>query len=237
MSSRVLRFVSVLAGLAAIALAAEAYGILPARFDVVPLPLPAESRHVTLIFHGSGGREEPTLIALEQRLRGSGGDSGTMVVRYDWSPWSDDRFRTYPNGIRVGRSLGAALARLPQLASIHLIAHSAGAYVLEPLCEAYRASATGGTAPARVRMTYLDPIGFRGALDPGWGARNYGRCADDAEAFINTDDPAPATASVLEHARTMDVTRDRGRKSFTAGGHRWPVQYYINHLTPPDDSG
>ena len=52
-----------------------------------------------------------------------------------------------------------------------------------------------------------------------------------AEAFINTDDPTPATAAVLRHARTMDVTNDPGRKRFTGGGHRWPVQYYINRLT------
>ena len=79
-------------------------------------------------------------------------------------------------------------------------------------------------------MTFLDPIGFKGPLDPGWGARHFGQCADEAEAFINTDDPAPATAKVLRHARTTDVTNDPARRQFGGGGHRWPVQYYLDSL-------
>ncbi|MEO7385397.1 MAG: hypothetical protein ABIX37_00525 [Gammaproteobacteria bacterium] len=209
----------------------QVYSVLPAAFAVRPVGLPADTHAVVLLFHGSGGRDEPGLIQLEDAVRRSEpAGSRTAVVRYVWSPWSDTKLRTYPNGIRVGDALGTELAGLPDLASIHLIAHSAGAYVLEPLCRAYRAQRT--TPGARIRMTYLDPIGFRGPLDPGWGARQFGRCADDAEAFINTDDPVPATGAVLQHARTTDVTRDPGRRNFAGGGHRWPVQYYAGHLAP-----
>lgn len=234
MPSWLRRCLLALAALGLVALGLQVYGVMPAGFDVTTLGLPADTRHLVLLVHGSGGRDEPTLMALEDSLRGRE-TSGAVVVRYVWSPWSDARLRTYANGARVGASLGDELAGLPRLESIHLIAHSAGAYVLEPLCAAYRAQRPA--RGARIAMTYLDPIGFRGALDPGWGARNYGRCADAAEAFINTDDPAPATAAVLQHARTTDVTADPGRRKYNGGGHRWPVQYYFNHLTAPGGPG
>lgn len=224
-----------LAVLALVAVGLQIYSVTPATFDVRPLGLPADTRQAVLLIHGSGGREEPTLLVLEEALnRVAGAASGTAIVRYVWAPWSDARLRTHPNGARVGERLGEELAGLPGLESLHLIAHSAGAYVLEPLCASYRARAPGHRA--RITMTFLDPIGFRGPLDPGWGARTYGRCADDAEAFINTDDPAPATAAVLRHARTTDVTADPGRKNFRGGGHRWPVQYYSDRLILPGGS-
>ncbi|MEQ1801955.1 MAG: hypothetical protein ABL989_08550 [Gammaproteobacteria bacterium] len=236
MPSWLRRSLMVLAALVLVAVGLQVYSIVPATFGARPLGLPADTRHLVLLIHGSGGRNEPTLVALEGAFRRSGEAApGTAIVRYVWSPWSDAKLRTYPNGARVGASLGDELAALPALESIHLIAHSAGAYVLEPLCTAYRARMPG--RGARIAMTFLDPIGFRGPFDPAWGARNYGRCADDAEAFINTDDPAPATAAVLQHARTTDVTADPGRKNFNGGGHRWPVQYYSNHLPTPGGPG
>jgi hypothetical protein len=224
-----------LGGLAALAIGLQAYCLLPAGFVVPPLAAPEGTGQLILVFHGSGGRDEPVLRALEVALRERATAGGApLVMRYDWSPHSDARLRTWPNGRRVGEMLGAELAGFRHLQSVHLIAHSAGAYVLEPLCEAYRAARAEGAVPAaRIRMTYLDPIGFRGPLDPGWGARHYGQCADEAEAFINTDDPAPATAATLRYARTTDVTGDPGRTQFTGGGHRWPVQYYINRLAVP----
>ena len=219
------------AGLAALAAAFQVYSIVPAGFAVRPLAPAPDTRRLVLLFHGSGGRDEPTLVALEQRLRTlPATGSVPLIVRYDWS-YADSPLRTYPNGRRVGEFLGMQVAKLGSLESLHLIAHSAGAYVLDPLCESYRARAGQHPGrPARIRMTFLDPIGFRGPLDPGWGARHYGQCADEAEAFINTDDPAPATAEVLQHARTVDVTDDPARQRFGRGGHRWPVQYYLDSL-------
>jgi hypothetical protein len=220
------------AGLAAFAIAFQVYSIVPAGFAVRPLAPARDTRRLVLLFHGSGGRDEPTLMALEERLRTlPATGSAPLIVLYDWS-YADSPLRTFPSGRRVGEYLGMELAKLGSLESLHLIAHSAGAYVVEPLCESYRAASAGQHSgrPARIRMTFLDPIGFRGPLDPGWGARHYGQCADEAEAFINTDDPAPATAEVLRHARTVDVTNDPARQQFARGGHRWPVQYYLDNL-------
>lgn len=248
---KVLRWILYAVGLIALGTVLfDGYARLPSRVDVRPARLDPDTRAAVLLFHGRNGRDEPTLIALTARFReltrpqveGQAAARpaldqrpGAAVLRYIWSPHSDTRFRSAPNGDRVGRVLGAELAQLPRLATLHLVAQSAGAYVLEPLCEAYRDAVTAaGRRPARIEMTYLDPIGFRGVLDVGYGARNYGQCADYAEAFINTDDPVPATDTPLEHAWNVDVTAAPARAGYQGGGHRWPAQYYLNQLTAAD---
>jgi hypothetical protein len=105
------------------------------------------------------------------------------------------------------------------------------AYVVEPLCVALKAAAK---RPVRVDMTYLDPIGIQGALDFGWGARTYGACADYAEAYINTDYPAPATNAPLEQAWNVDITATPEAAGYTRGGHRWPLRYYRDRLSIDD---
>ena len=128
----------------------QTYSVLPAGFPVRPLDLPPDTRAVVLLLHGSGGSKEPTMMALEQRLRAfPSAGSDPVIVRYIWSPYSDAKLRAQPNGSRVGRALGAELAGMPQLTSVHLIAHSAGSYIVEPLCEALRAGSANrpGGAP------------------------------------------------------------------------------------------
>jgi hypothetical protein len=227
------RLLLVAGGILLLALGLQLYCLAPSGVAVTPLNLPADTTRLVLLIHGSGGADEETILELKKRFDELGSTDGPTVVRYLWSPASDTKLRTYPHGTRIGTELGRELARLPGLESIHLVAHSAGAYLLDPLCVAYReARAAAGASPvARLEMTFLDPIGFRGAFAPGWGARHHGACADYAEAFINTDDSAPATNRPLELAWTVDVTAHPDRAQFSGGGHRWPVQYYADRLT------
>lgn len=171
--SRFTRLVlTMLTTLGVLAAGLQVYALGLARFPVPALTVARDTRELVLIFHGSGGRNEPTVMALEEQLgRGIRAGSGRSVQRYVWSPYSDDRLRAYANGTRVGNRLGEQLAALPNLRSLHLIAHSAGAYILEPLCRAYRARTL---TRIRIRMTYLDPIGLRGPLEPGWGLSTTG---------------------------------------------------------------
>jgi hypothetical protein len=220
---------AVLAVVIGAVLALEVYARVPAGFEVRPLLLQPGTERVVLIFHGRGGAEEPTIRALTERFESlAGGHAGIAVVRYIWSPHSDTRFRSAINGAHVGAALGQELAGLPALSYLHLIGHSAGVYPMEALCEALRATAVRNV---HVEMTFLDPIGFAGSFDTGYGARNFGRCADYAEAFINTDDPVPATRKAFRHAWNIDVTRSPERAGYDGGGHRWPARYYLDHLT------
>ncbi len=217
-------FVALIVGL-------EVYTRWPAEINAPVIDIPPTAAEAVLLFHGSYGAMEPTLIALEQQLRERVRSRPDISVqRYVWSPWSDTMYRAAARSAAVGVSLGASLASNAGLRSVHLIAHSAGAYLLDPLCEALRAARTADLPPLTVRMTFLDPIGFRGVVDLGWGSRQFGRCADRAEAYINTDDSAPATNRELRHARTIDVTAAPQRAKYDGGGHRWPVQYYLEAI-------
>ena len=94
----------------------DVYARIPASFDLEPLQLDPGTHSAVLLFHGTGGRNEPTMLALEARARSVLGGRDVAVLRYVWSPYSDNRFRAAVNGERVGRLLGADLARLPALA-------------------------------------------------------------------------------------------------------------------------
>jgi len=213
----------------------ELYARAPARPVVAPLAVPAGTRVLVVLFHGSGGRDEPNLIAVAQRLRELARSvPGAAVVRYVWSPYSDSRLRARANGLVVGAALGREAAAVAGLAVVHLVGHSAGAFTVTAFCDAYRAAAA---RPARVVLTYLDPIGFAGAFDPGWGARHYGSCGDFAEAVISTDDAVPATNAPLAQAWNVDVTRDPGRAGAGLDGHVWPVRWYLERLVPADVAG
>lgn len=213
-------------------LALDLYARAPADFEVTPLGLDPATRSAVLVFHGSDGRDDPDIVALAARFRElANGSTGTTVKLYVWSPWSDAKLRANANGAQVGEALGRELATLADLQSVHLVGHSAGAYVVEPLCVALKASVN---QPIHVDMTYLDPIGIRGAFDFGWGARTFGSCADYAEAHINTDDPAPGTNTPLAQAWNLDVTAARKAASYARGGHRWPVRYYHDQLSAAD---
>jgi hypothetical protein len=222
----------VLGAIAACAAAVDVYARLPLALDVEPLAVPAGTRTLVVLFHGRGGQDEPTLGSVEQRFDDlARGEPGTVVIRYVWAPYSDQRLRAGVNGATVGAALGRQVAALEGLRYIHLVGHSAGAYPVAAFCRAYRDSAAH---PARVAVTYLDPIGFAGAFDAGWGARSYGECGDYVEAIINTDDPVPATNVPLQHAWNLDVTRAPDRDGGAAAGHRWPVRWYLRHLGAED---
>jgi hypothetical protein len=219
-------------------LALDAYARYPSAVAPAPIVIAPTTRTLVVLVHGSGGREEPGIVALERRFRELAAQrSDVQVVRYIWSPWSDNTFRAGANGTHIGRTLGMQLAAARQLTSVHLVGHSAGAYVLDPLCEGWRAARGADAARIRVAITFLDPIGFRDIWDKGWGSRNFGRCADFAEAYINTDDPAPATDRPLSQAWNVDVTAAGHAAVFAGGGHRWPVQYYVDQLSATDIDG
>jgi hypothetical protein len=224
---RALRWIGLLA---VCLLVFEAYNRYPASAEVAPLQLEPDTRAVVLLFHGTRGRDEPYLTELTRQFDAAA-DAGTMVLKYIWSPYSDNQFRARENATFIGARLGEELAGLKHLGHIRLIAHSAGAYVLDPLCETYKAAAEN---PAHIEMTMIDPIGIKGAWDYGYGYRNHGRCADFAAAYINVDDPVPGTNAPLQNAYNVDVTAADENETFTAGGHRWPLKYYLDQLSAAD---
>jgi hypothetical protein len=209
--------------------ALQGYTRFPSAAAAPAAAVPADTRHLIVVIHGSGGRSDPTVLALHQRLLElTAGVAGVSVLRYVWSPESDNRLRAGAHGERMGMLLGQQLAAVPTLESLHLVGHSAGSYLLDPLCEAFKAARAARSA--RVVTTFLDPITTRGLLEPGWGRAHFGRCGDYADAYINTDDPVPGTNAPLEQAWNVDVTAAGVARDPARNGHRWPVRYYTEKL-------
>jgi len=212
----------------AAALALELYSRWPSRAIAQPLDISADTRYLVLVLHGTGGRDEPTLIEVADTIaREIGQEPGIAVRHHVWSPWSDHRLRAGIHGRRIGRALGEELAKFDSLEHIRLIAHSAGSYLLDPLCEEYKARVA---TPAHIEMTYLDGMGIRGAWDYWYGYRHYGECADYASTIFSSDDFVPGTNAPLAQAYSIDITRAPSRDAFDGPGHLWPIRYFLDHL-------
>jgi hypothetical protein len=210
----------------------EGWTRIPVPTSDVTLDLPGDVGTLVLVIHGSADVNDPLLAAivsdLETRYRNI---PGSAVRFLRWAPQSDQRLRAAATAQALGREIGVKLAGRRSLRDLQFIAHSAGAFMPDAICAAYR-QANAGQPATRISMVLLDPFQIHGFVDWSYGARKHGQCADFALAVINTDDPAPATNRPLAHAFNLDVTAAPGGAGFQPNGHYWPLQYYRDHLLP-----
>ena len=126
-------------------------------------------------------------------------------------------------------------------------------------CKSYVKAA--GRSRARVRLTLCDPFtnppavnGMDGLMSmdrstqaAARAAAGFGREADFAEHYLNTDDIVPSTSTPLPLCYCYDVTESAERKKFPMPGggksadikrnlllralgyHNWPMGYYLRH--------
>lgn len=195
---------------------------------VEPLALRPDTQLVVLLFHGRDRAGDPVWEDVAERFETLLTDPpGRVVVNYDWSDGSDMPGRAAANAALYGESLAEELAALDSLTHVHLVAHSAGSYLINDLCQVYRALAEN---PAFIEMTFLDPFGNMAVGSADGVGRRYGACADFASAYINTDDNVPTTNTYLADAHNFDVTGSAGRKDYSVSGHDWPVRYFLDVL-------
>ncbi len=162
--------------------------------------------------------------------------------------WVDGAKKFFPsdalnNAKQEGQVLGDHIAK-QGWAHVHLIAHSAGAGLIQAVSEKIKALSPSTT----VHCTFLDPfVGSDYA-----GVSNYGSGADWAENYFSRDSETiisgPVTESLLNHAYNVDVTPlDPNKhvgtkfrssvtgemepciKTFTS--HGWPIDFYMNTIT------
>jgi hypothetical protein len=160
-------------------------------------------RHVYLHFHGRGGpdREDADLkarILAQDKLAGL----DRFVHVFVWREWLEaaGTERISFTGQAIGRQVGQQLARRgSELRSLHVSGTSAGGFAANECVTAYVAAA--GAKRASTRLSLCDPFCARAdEVGAPWddgsrtsGAKLFGRDADFAEHYLNTDDVVPST--------------------------------------------
>lgn len=198
------------------------------RQHITADPLPAQgpgARFLLLIVHGSGDTAGEWPADLKDAVGAALGDPGAWdIVAYDWSRYADNKLAASRAGLEIGAAIGESLASDDYTyEAIQLVGHSAGAFVMQGACDAYRTQ--GGAA--RVHLTFLDPFTGNGFIDWTYGRRRFGAGADFAEAYTNTDDPVPSTNGLLVQMHNFDVTALAPATVTGSGGHWWPVTWYL----------
>jgi hypothetical protein len=183
-------------------------------------------RHVTLVFHGAGGQD----IYTDQLMRELDGlfskNKRYYASMMEWSDFSTNILQASFNGERIGREAAVRLQkRAPNLETVHLIGISVGSFAANAASLQLKRGKkeTKKNGSPYVQTTFLAPFTQRGILGMGYGIREFGKSADYAQQYFNTDDPVPSTHSPLENAACFNVTSLRPTETF---GHDWPLQYY-----------
>jgi len=223
--------------------------------DISAAGLPAfTQRHVFLHFHGRGGpdREDADLKArVLAQDKAAGLDR--LVDIFVWREWLDAATteRISYTGQAIGRKIGHQLAARDDLLSLHVSGTSAGGFAANECVTAYVAAA-GPERRATARLSLFDPFCARAdEVGAPWedglgtsGAKLFGRDADFAEHYLNSDDIVPSTNFALPLCYCYDVTRSTERSSFPPpstgnflqdiglrllGYHNWPIGYFARH--------
>ena len=248
------------------------YLLNPADLSGVTLPAGLRNqKDAVLIFHGRGGEDRET-DDLRSAMRASDASVGIsrFVDCFNWEQWIDqDPTRLSRVAQDVGARLGRALAdEAPGLRSLHVIGTSAGGFVANQCVSDYVAARQGRGSRALVRLSLTDPFtsgppddevqrGLRGldgfasidasTIAAARRAEQFGRDADFAEHFVNTDDLVPYTSTPLPLCFCYDVTAAAERATFPLPGggrsgklakdlllralgyHNWPMGYLARH--------
>lgn len=192
----------------------------PTSEDQLPPAAPGEVW--VLVVHGSGDTPQRWAVGLIDALRPRVTAPGVTFLAYDWSLAARDKLDAAGQGTREGEAIARVLLARPP-AHLHVIAHSAGAFVAHGLEEALAGQA--GRPP--LHLTFLDPFLGLG-LDFGWGQTRFGASADFADSYLDRGDGVPGTEISVRAAHTFDVTRMAARDGGYAGseGHWWPTAAY-----------
>lgn len=175
-----------------------------------------------VLAHGKGDTPSSWAEGFAHELERSVLNDGQQVVTVDWRDYSMDMFRCTLNGRRIGQEIGQKLIASKQLKRLHLIGHSAGAFVVYGICEAVKKK----NGKIFVHTTYLDPVGIYGGIDWGYGVRNFGSCADISDAYIDHEDGVPGSDKPLKHPHTFDITALKKLERYNGSPHLWPIEYY-----------
>eukprot|EP00457_Paulinella_chromatophora_P014080 gb/GEZN01014458.1/.p1 GENE.gb/GEZN01014458.1/~~gb/GEZN01014458.1/.p1 ORF type:complete len:295 (+),score=20.52 gb/GEZN01014458.1/:41-886(+) len=213
---------------------------------------------LVLMLHGAKGKLWPARLTQQMKQvcaqQTTCCASNLVVFSYRWADLCGNYMRTAANAQELGRAIGRALLQhcwssatdsmsKVTLIKLHLISHSAGAFVADAVARSLVTQAVS----LRIVATFLDPFCLRGLFDFGFGRRHFGKydivgsTSLRVEHFYCRNNGVPSTGSPLWHAHfIMDVTDVPERERWmpcdadvpTTGQtrfHWWPVDFYIQN--------
>jgi len=206
--------------------------ICSCKSQITPRPLPPQtegSRYLLLVVHGSGDTAAGWPADVIQHVDKTIAHREQWdLVAYDWSAYAAKKASAAKAGLEIGSYIGKTLSSADySYERIQLVGHSAGAFVVQGACDAYRKN---GSKTTRIHLTFLDPFTGKGLIDWTYGKRRFGQGADFAEAYINTDDPVPSSNGTLSKAHNFDVTAQAPASLVGADRHWWPVYFYLESI-------
>ncbi|VEU37668.1 unnamed protein product [Pseudo-nitzschia multistriata] len=206
-------------------------------FSYVPPPKNTDWSHVehaTIVFHGAGGEDSYTNELMKRLDAAAESSSSGLQNHYnhivDWSQNSANILQASYNGQQIGRIaarelLEQATAPNNSLKTIHFIGISVGAFSADAAVNEVKKNFQNSNsieAPF-VQLTLLDPFQQLGIFGVSYGNKTFGKSADYAQQYLNTDDSVPSTNKPLQNTVCYDVTNLRPESVF---GHDWPLVYY-----------
>ena len=201
----------------------EIYCRIPNQFEVTKFDIPSKTENIVILFHGIGDSQNTELKAISDQFKiDLSSFPNSQIINYNWS-YANSYLKASANGIKIGSILGLATLNYKELKYIRIISHSAGAFIAEAFCEAYKSK--GGIA--YLEINFLDPFGLKGFSDLNYGSRSHGKCPDFASSMINTDDPTPTTNTMLKYAWNIDVTDLEPPIGFNRSDHYFPPLYFL----------
>jgi len=187
-----------------------------------------------VVFHGAGGPDGYTEKLME-RLGKDGIGKSKNSYFYDWSSYSTNLFKAAFNGQAVGRHVGDEIwkgIKGDKAVNVHVVGISVGAFAADAAITRIRKlidqeGLEGGKV--NLQLTLLDPFTQRGVFGVGWGIKNFGKNADYAQQYLNTDDPVPSTNEPCNNCAVFDVT-NYGKRDKEIFGHDYPLHHYTQFV-------
>lgn len=196
---------------------------------------------MVVIFPGAGGVDE-NILRLKDKIIASDLEKGVtrFVSIYDWSKWRNDFIRIAFDSQATGRKVCKALVEDEKstgtpIKHLHSVGISVGAFAADACVKSFKENSPSSSSPnpTSLRLTLLDPFTSKGIFGYGWGVRNFGKTADLAINYLNSDDQVPTTSDPLIGAYNYDITGSSDRLTFIPpegqSFHSWPIAYLASN--------
>lgn len=186
-----------------------------------------QADHLLVLIHGAGDGPDDWPSEWREELPEHFVEPERWDIwTYDWSEDAKRRSSAAGRAYKHGISLGDQLSEDYDYAYVHLVGHSAGAFVVQGAIE----QLIGPT----VHATFLDPYGWKGLLATGWGRKHFGAEADFADNYFNSEDNVPSTDRAGAETFNIDLSPLAPDDLKAKEGHYFPLEWYRDSLEDPE---